>query len=124
MLTQTRVDGMAFLTLGGHQLYYEWQGPRDPARETAVFLHDGLGAVGAWKRVPERIGAGAGVNALVYDRWGYGRSGERESFPFGFMAHHVLVSPWPGHGVRPSDAATVDRSTVLKRKIQGMQRSI
>ena len=82
---------MAFLTLGGHQVYCEWQGPHDPARETAVFLHDGLGAVGAWKRVPERIGAAAGVNALVYDRWGYGRSDERGAFPFGFMEAESLV---------------------------------
>jgi pimeloyl-ACP methyl ester carboxylesterase len=82
---------MAFLTLGGHRIYLEWQGPHDPARETAVFLHDGLGAVGAWKRVPERIGAAAGVNALVYDRWGYGRSDERELFRFQFMEAEVPV---------------------------------
>jgi pimeloyl-ACP methyl ester carboxylesterase len=82
---------MPHISLGGHQIYYEWQGPHDPARGTAVFLHDGLGAVGAWKRVPEQIGAQAGVNALVYDRWGYGQSDPRPSFPLGFMEAEVPV---------------------------------
>ena len=82
---------MPHLTLGGHQLFFEWRGPRDPGRETAVFLHDGLGCAGAWKAVPERIGAAAGVNAVVYDRWGYGQSEPRELFPFGFMEAEVPV---------------------------------
>lgn len=82
---------MPHLTLGGHQIYYEWQGAHDPARETAVFLHDGLGAIGAWKGVAERIGVAAGINALVYDRWGYGRSEPRPSFPLGFMEAEVPV---------------------------------
>jgi pimeloyl-ACP methyl ester carboxylesterase len=82
---------MPFLDLGGHRLYVEWQGKHDPSRETAVFLHDGLGAVGAWKRVPERIAGVANVNALVYDRWGYGQSEPRDAFPFGFMEAEAPV---------------------------------
>ncbi len=76
---------MPHLTIEGHRLYYEWLGGYDPARPTAVFLHDGLGTIRSWRAVPERIGAAAGLNALAYDRWGYGRSDPREEFPHGFM---------------------------------------
>ncbi len=76
---------MPFLTVRRHRLYYEWRGDFDPTRETAVFLHDGLGATGSWRDVPERIGRATGLNALVYDRYGYGRSAPRANFPFAFM---------------------------------------
>jgi pimeloyl-ACP methyl ester carboxylesterase len=82
---------MPHLTIGERRLYFEWRGAFAPHRGTVVFLHDGLGAVGAWKGVPERIAAAAGVNAIAYDRWGYGRSDPRESFPFGFMEAEVPV---------------------------------
>lgn len=82
---------MPHLSLGGHQIYFESQGASDDARDTVVFLHDGLGSVGAWKRVPERIAHEAGVNAVVYDRWGYGQSDPRPSFPLGFMEAEVPV---------------------------------
>ncbi|MBI3992452.1 MAG: alpha/beta hydrolase [Candidatus Lambdaproteobacteria bacterium] len=72
-------------------LYVEWRGARDPQRETVIFLHDGLGAVGSWQDMPERIAAATGTNALVYDRRGYGRSAPRDSFPYGFIDQEVPV---------------------------------
>ncbi len=80
---------MPFLTVRRHRLYFEWRGDFDPGSETAVFLHDGLGATGSWRDVPERIGSGTGLNALVYDRYGYGRSAPRATFPFAFMEREV-----------------------------------
>jgi pimeloyl-ACP methyl ester carboxylesterase len=107
---------MPHATIAGHALYYEWRGslvsrnnahaaeprgspigspggsqesPRAPAPLTLVFLHDGLGAVGAWRDVPEHIADALGARALVFDRWGYGRSDPRPDFPFRFMEAEV-----------------------------------
>lgn len=91
---------MPHITLQGRSLYYEWRGceaarpvPLGPATggpaPVVVFLHDGLGAVGSWKDVPERIADALGARALVFDRWGYGRSDPRPDFPFRFMEAEV-----------------------------------
>ena len=79
--------------VAGRSLYCEWRGgaPRDarPAAPVLVFLHDGLGAVGSWKDVPEHVAAALNARALVFDRWGYGRSDPRPDFPFRFMEGEV-----------------------------------
>jgi pimeloyl-ACP methyl ester carboxylesterase len=81
---------MPQLTLPGRTVYYEWRGAAgDPRVPELVFLHDGLGAIGAWKDVPDRIAAALGTRALVFDRWGYGRSEARPDFPFRFMEAEV-----------------------------------
>jgi pimeloyl-ACP methyl ester carboxylesterase len=41
---------------------------------TLVFLHEGLGSVGQWRDFPSRLSERTGLPALVYDRWGYGKS--------------------------------------------------
>ena len=82
---------MPKLKVGGHQLYYEWRDAFHPERETAVYLHDGLGATGSWKDFPDRIGAANGLNALVFDRYGYGRSQARRTFGANFMEAEVPV---------------------------------
>ena len=82
---------MPYLTVGGHKLYYEWRGEHDPARDAVIFLHHGLGAVGSWKDLPDRIAEATGLNALVYDRLGYGLSDARMDFPHGFMEAEVLL---------------------------------
>jgi pimeloyl-ACP methyl ester carboxylesterase len=43
-----------------------------------VFLHEGLGSIKQWKDIPEIIANACGVAAIVYDRYGYGNSSERE----------------------------------------------
>lgn len=39
-----------------------------------VFLHEGLGSIAMWRDFPEKLARAAGVNALLYSRYGYGRS--------------------------------------------------
>jgi pimeloyl-ACP methyl ester carboxylesterase len=39
-----------------------------------VFLHEGLGSVSMWRDFPQRVADAAGCEAVVYSRFGYGRS--------------------------------------------------
>ena len=39
-----------------------------------VFLHEGLGSAALWKRFPEAVAGATGCSALVYSRYGYGKS--------------------------------------------------
>jgi pimeloyl-ACP methyl ester carboxylesterase len=80
---------MPVVSIRGRSLYYEWRGEAPTGSPTIVFLHDGLGAVGAWKDVPEHVANGLGARALVFDRWGYGQSDPRADFPFHFMEGEV-----------------------------------
>ena len=41
---------------------------------TIVFLHEGLGSVEQWKNFPKKVCEALGMNGLVYDRQGHGRS--------------------------------------------------
>jgi pimeloyl-ACP methyl ester carboxylesterase len=80
---------MPFVQLQGRRIYYQWYGEVVPKRETAIFLHDGLGTVEAWKDLPAHLGQKAGLNAMAYDRYGYGRSQPRGRFAYGFMEAEV-----------------------------------
>ena len=82
---------MPYLDVNSTRLYYHWAGEFDPARETVVFLHDGLGATSSWRNLPEQITAAHHLNALVYDRHGYGQSSPRSDFPYQFMEGEVPV---------------------------------
>jgi len=55
----------------GHALEYQWIEGSDPA---LVFLHEGLGSIGQWRDFPERVARATGCRALLYDRYGYGKS--------------------------------------------------
>ncbi len=44
-------------------------------RPTLVFLHDSLGCMALWRDFPEQLGEWSQCNVLVYDRHGYGASG-------------------------------------------------
>ncbi|MFA5183009.1 MAG: alpha/beta hydrolase [Syntrophales bacterium] len=39
-----------------------------------IFLHEGLGSVGQWKDFPLSLSMRTNLPALVFDRWGYGKS--------------------------------------------------
>ena len=69
---------MHFIRAGGHRLEYRWIQPRaaPAARESPVlvFLHEGLGSVALWKRFPDAVADATGCSALVYSRYGYGKS--------------------------------------------------
>ena len=66
------------IVVAGHRLAAERLLPRaagvDVDRPTLVFLHEGLGCIGMWKDVPERLCAGTNLPGLVFDRQGHGGS--------------------------------------------------
>lgn len=71
-----------FVTLGDATLYVRQivasTPSAAPARPTLLFLHDSLGCVDTWRDFPQQLAASADLDAVVYDRQGYGRSS-----PFG-----------------------------------------
>ena len=64
---------MPFLTAGGHRLEYERiDGARN--RPTLILLHEGLGSLALWRDFPAKLAHATGCPAVVYSRYGYGRS--------------------------------------------------
>ncbi|MEO8165812.1 MAG: alpha/beta hydrolase [Betaproteobacteria bacterium] len=66
-----------FLNAGGNRLEYAMLQPHDaPVADSPdlVFLHEGLGSLALWKTFPAQIVAATGCPALVYSRYGYGKS--------------------------------------------------
>ncbi|MDC0230675.1 alpha/beta hydrolase [Aureispira] len=43
-------------------------------KPTIVFLHEGLGCIELWKDIPMLLAEATGLNAVIYDRQGYGKS--------------------------------------------------
>ena len=63
-----------FVAVGGRKLEVQRiAGPGGGAR-TLVFLHEGLGSVAMWRDFPQKAAQAAGCTAVVYSRYGYGRS--------------------------------------------------
>lgn len=48
-----------------------------PGAPAMVFLHEGLGSVSMWRDFPQRVADATGCEAIVYSRYGYGRSTPR-----------------------------------------------
>ncbi len=73
-----------FVEAGGHRLFAERIHPGTQApgmgSPTIVFLHEGLGSIGQWRDFPAALCMITGLDGLVYDRWGYGKS-DRVSLP-------------------------------------------
>ena len=59
---------------GGHTLEVERIGVAPEGRPTLVFLHEGLGSVAMWRDFPVNLARMTHCNAVVYSRYGYGRS--------------------------------------------------
>lgn len=72
-----------------YRLHYQWGAAFNPKLPTVILLHDGLGAIGSWRALPQRIAQALKVNTLAYDRHGYGRSQPREAFGADFMEAEV-----------------------------------
>lgn len=53
----------------------------DTASPVLVFLHDSLGCVETWRDFPQRLANRAGLDAIIYDRRGYGQSSPFASEP-------------------------------------------
>ncbi|MDH3319715.1 MAG: alpha/beta hydrolase, partial [Betaproteobacteria bacterium] len=65
---------MPFVTCAGHSLEYEWLDAAAPGGPTLVFLHEGLGSIRQWRDFPLQLVKATGCRALLYSRYGYGRS--------------------------------------------------
>jgi pimeloyl-ACP methyl ester carboxylesterase len=63
-----------YLVAHGRRLEYRWIAPRDRGKPPLVLLHEGLGSAELWRDFPDRLAARTGAGALVYSRYGYGRS--------------------------------------------------
>ena len=81
------------IKVDGITLHAEWRGAHAPASPVLVFLHDGLGSLEALRTFPDRLAEATGLMAFAYDRWGYGRSDARESFPLDFMEEEAARLP-------------------------------
>ncbi|MEI7637512.1 MAG: alpha/beta hydrolase [Syntrophus sp. (in: bacteria)] len=58
-----------------------------------VFLHEGLGSVGQWKDFPLSLCKRTKLPALVFDRWGYGKSEPcNEIMNVGYLHAEALTS--------------------------------
>jgi pimeloyl-ACP methyl ester carboxylesterase len=64
---------MPFIDAVGHRLEF-LHIAGDAARPTLVFLHEGLGSVAMWRDFPAKLAQATGAPAIVYSRFGYGRS--------------------------------------------------
>ncbi len=60
------------IVVDGHRLAAEFIEPA--AGPVLIFLHEGLGSIGQWRDFPAQLSEATGLPALVYDRWGYGKS--------------------------------------------------
>jgi pimeloyl-ACP methyl ester carboxylesterase len=102
------------------RLECEWVGaPRDEARATVVFLHEGLGSLSMWRDFPRTFCERHGFAGFVFSRYGYGRSTPRprdERWAPDFMARQaddVLPALFAATGIeRPwlfghSDGGTI-----------------
>jgi pimeloyl-ACP methyl ester carboxylesterase len=65
---------MPSVILQGSELEYVCMLPRNDARPTLVFLHEGLGSIGQWRDFPRELALACDCGALVYARHGYGNS--------------------------------------------------
>jgi pimeloyl-ACP methyl ester carboxylesterase len=64
----------SFVTVQGRRLEYRRIAARRPATPTLTFLHEGLGSVSLWRDFPDALAQETGCGAVVYSRYGYGRS--------------------------------------------------
>jgi pimeloyl-ACP methyl ester carboxylesterase len=65
---------MPFAILDGRGIEYAAILGDAASRSTMVFLHEGLGSVALWRDFPGKVARRLGAPALVYSRFGYGRS--------------------------------------------------
>ncbi|HMK68713.1 MAG TPA: alpha/beta hydrolase [Stellaceae bacterium] len=65
---------MSFLTLQGHRIEVEEIPATLSDAPSLIFLHEGLGSVALWRDFPAKLAAATGAAAVVYSRYGYGKS--------------------------------------------------
>jgi len=67
-------ESRSFINIAGHRLEALTIGDVTSSAPTLVFLHAGLGSLDLWKEYPSKLVERTGFGALVYSRYGYGRS--------------------------------------------------
>jgi pimeloyl-ACP methyl ester carboxylesterase len=65
---------LPFIDVCARRIEYERIEIAQPGRPSLVFLHEGLGSVAMWRDFPGRLAHATGCNAVVYSRYGYGKS--------------------------------------------------
>lgn len=84
-LESITIDGVALATR-------TWDVAAAAAAPTVVLLHEGLGSIGQWRDLPERIHQESGLPVMAYDRGGHGLSGPSPlSYDSSFMHHEAQV---------------------------------
>jgi pimeloyl-ACP methyl ester carboxylesterase len=63
-----------FVSINGARVEYEWRGPMPSYAPTLVFLHEGLGSLSLWRDFPSEVCSRVGCGALIYSRFGHGKS--------------------------------------------------
>jgi pimeloyl-ACP methyl ester carboxylesterase len=64
---------MPFIEIENRQIEYRTI-PGDGHKPWLVFLHEGLGSVSLWRDFPDKVARRLGCRALIYSRYGYGKS--------------------------------------------------
>jgi pimeloyl-ACP methyl ester carboxylesterase len=108
--TGTAIPRSVTIELPEARIYGEWRTAPVAGRPVIVMLHDGLGCTKTARDLPDRLGAALGVGAFVYDRWGYGRSDQRDAFPFQFMEDEAERLPRILDAVGITDCCLVGHS--------------
>lgn len=75
--TKIKANSAGIHKINQHNLYVEFWGPL--GGPVVILLHHGLGSVRSWKDQSAYFAA-LGYRLMVYDRWGYGKSGQRSHF--------------------------------------------
>ena len=63
-----------FIQLNNRDVFVRELGERRSDDIILLFLHEGLGSVEQWQDFPTKLCAATGLSALLYDRYGYGKS--------------------------------------------------
>ncbi|MEB2318901.1 MAG: alpha/beta hydrolase [Pseudomonadota bacterium] len=93
----------------GHDIELRCIGTPAGAAPTLVFLHEGLGCVAMWRDFPDRIAAALGWSAIVYSRFGYGRSTPWSTLPEPDFMHRAAQEELP----RLLAALDIDRPVLV-----------
>jgi pimeloyl-ACP methyl ester carboxylesterase len=100
---------MPFVTVASHRVEYERIEVARGPRPTLVFLHDGLGSVAMWRDFPGRTAQATNCNAVVYSRYGYGRSDPLAAARTARYMHDEALTALP----ELLDALAIDRPVLI-----------
>jgi pimeloyl-ACP methyl ester carboxylesterase len=86
---------MKFCLVDGKRIEYIRLASSHPRQDAPamIFLHEGLGSLSMWRDFPQQVADACGCEAVVYSRYGYGRSAPlTEKRQADFMHHEALVN--------------------------------